>query len=472
MSLLHFRTAQELIAARKSGELSALELVEYFLERIERHNPTLNALVTITPETARDEARKMDHGDRDPGVLWGLPFADKDLTARAGVPTGSGSRLTQGAPLPSVSDPMAVALDEAGGISLGKSAVCEFGLSSYTESEVLGPTRNPYGLSVGAGGSSGGAAAAVAGGLLPVAPGSDGGGSVRIPAWTCGLVGFKPSRGLLPVGTGFDSLGGLVVPGPLARNVSDAALLLDAMKGSRPSFRATGVSSPPVSFQESLRTPVGKLTIAVTTSHPWGDDVDIDVAPEALAALEKVVALAEQAGHRVTALEWKPRPGYFDAFSILWRASAATLDVPAGSESLLEPLTGYLVEAGRALSARDLALALRELSQFETHTIECFSPFDVILTPGLAAAAPLVDSYDKADPERNFTQQIRVTPYSSFVNVSGLPAVALPVMASPRGVPVGVQLVGRAGGDATVLGLAREFESQLDWALKPAIFAH
>jgi len=114
---------------------------------------------------------------------------------------------------------------------------------------------------------------------------------------------------------------------------------------------------------------------------------------------------------------------------------------------------------------------LRELSQFETHTIECFSPFDVILTPGLATPPPLVDSYDKSDPERNFTQQIGVTPYSSFVNVSGLPAVALPVMASPRGLPVGVQLVGRAGGDVTVLGLAHEFESQLAWALKPAIFA-
>ena len=471
MSFLHFRTAQELVSARKSGELSARELVEYFLERIDRHNPTLNALVTITPETAWAEARKMDEGERDPGMLWGLPFADKDLTARAGVPTGSGSRLTQGAPLPSVSDPMAVALDEAGGISLGKSAVCEFGLSSYTESEVLEPTRNPYDLSVGAGGSSGGAAAATAGGLLPFAPGSDGGGSVRIPAWTCGLVGFKPSRGLIPSGTGFDSLGGLVVPGPLARNVSDAALLLDAMRGSNPSFRATGVSAPPVSFQESLRAPLRRLTIGVTTNHPWGDDVDIDLAPEALSALEKVVALAEQAGHRVATLDWKPRPGYFDAFSTLWRASAATLDVPPGSESLLEELTRYLVQAGRALSARDLALALRELSQFETHTIECFSPFDVILTPGLATPPPPVDSYDKFDPERNFTQQIGVTPYSSFVNVSGLPAVALPVMASPRGLPVGVQLVGRAGGDVTVLGLAHEFESQLAWALKPAIFS-
>ena len=216
---------------RRSGELSALEVVEYFLDRIDTHNPSLHALVTVTAERARERATQMDQGALEPGLLWGLPFADKDLTDRAGVPTGAGSRVTQGAPVPTESAPMAKAMDAAGGISVGKSAVCEFGLASYTESLVLPPTANPYSLEHGSGGSSGGAAAAVAGRLLPFAPGSDGGGSVRIPAWACGLVGLKPSRGLIPGGTGFDYLAGLVVPGPLATSVADAALLLEALLG-------------------------------------------------------------------------------------------------------------------------------------------------------------------------------------------------------------------------------------------------
>ena len=178
-------SALELVAARKSGQLTARELVEYFLGRIEQHNTTLHALVTVTADEALRRAELMDQGHVDPGILWGLPFADKDLSHRAGVPTGWGSRVGTAAPIPDMSDPVVVAMDVAGGISLGKSAVCEFGLSSYTESEVFPPTKNPFSLLHGSGGSSGGAAAAVAGGLLPLAPASDGGGSIRIPAWTC-----------------------------------------------------------------------------------------------------------------------------------------------------------------------------------------------------------------------------------------------------------------------------------------------
>ncbi|MDP4899530.1 MAG: amidase, partial [Pontimonas sp.] len=239
MSLPHEFPARELVSRRRSGELSATELVEHFLARIDAHNPTLNALVTITAERALEHADAMDRGEAEPGILWGLPFADKDLTNRAGVPTGAGSRVRAGAPLPTQSDPMALAMDAAGGISIGKSAVCEFGLSSYTESLVFPPTANPYSLDHGSGGSSGGAAAAVAARLVPLSPGSDGGGSVRIPAWACGLVGLKPSRGLIPGGTGFDYLAGLVVPGPLATTVGDATLLLDALRGHGITHRAT-----------------------------------------------------------------------------------------------------------------------------------------------------------------------------------------------------------------------------------------
>ena len=448
---------------RRSGELSALEVVEYFLDRIDTHNPSLHALVTVTAERARERATQMDQGAIEPGLLWGLPFADKDLTDRAGVPTGAGSRVTEGAPLPTESAPMAKAMDAAGGISVGKSAVCEFGLASYTESSVLPPTANPYSLEHGSGGSSGGAGAAVAGRLLPFAPGSDGGGSVRIPAWACGLVGLKPSRGLIPGGTGFDYLEGLVVPGPLATSVADAALLLEALLGSGQTYRATHPGYEGPVRDKALVSP-GPLRIGVTTRHPWEDFVETDLDPSAVHAHAKVRSVLEDLGHTVVELEWTPRGGYAEAFMTIWKASAVGLELSADQRTLLEPLTAYLVEEGDALRAGALAAALRELSAFEEHTIRAFSDVDVVLTPGLATAPPPIGFYDLENPERNFAQQVQVTPYTSFVNVAGLPALALPVMLNPEGLPVGVQLIGRPGGDTTLLQLGHEAESALGFS--------
>ncbi len=464
MSLSHEFSARELVSRRQRGDLSATELVEHFLGRIDAHNPTLNALVTITPDRALAEARAMDAGERDPGILWGLPCADKDLTDRAGVRTGAGSRVMQDAPPPTESDAMAIALDVAGGISVGKSAVCEFGLSSYTESLVFPPTVNPYSLSHGSGGSSGGAAAAVAAQLLPCAPGSDGGGSVRIPAWACGVVGLKPSRGLIPGGTGFDYLAGLVVPGPLARSVEDAALLLDAMRGAAETYRATNPGVPEQPFRISVKSPPGPLRIGVTTRHPWESFVDTPLDPSATLAHDQVRTLLEDCGHTVVDWEWSPRPGYPEAFTTIWKSSAAGLDLSGDQRDLLEPLTAYLVQEGERLSARDLARALRELSLFEEDTIRSFSPVDVVLTPGLATAPPPIGFYDAVDPVRNFRQQVQVTPYSSFVNVAGLPALALPVLCNPEGLPVGIQLIGRPGGDATLLSLGAQLEEALSFS--------
>ena len=464
MSLSHEFSARELVSRRQRGDLSATELVEHFLGRIDAHNPTLNALVTITPDRALAEARAMDAGERDPGILWGLPCADKDLTDRAGVRTGAGSRVMQDAPPPTESDAMAIALDVAGGISVGKSAVCEFGLSSYTESLVFPPTVNPYSLSHGSGGSSGGAAAAVAAQLLPCAPGSDGGGSVRIPAWACGVVGLKPSRGLIPGGTGFDYLAGLVVPGPLARSVEDAALLLDAMRGTAETYRATKPGVPEQPFRISVKSPPGPLRIGVTTRHPWESFVDTPLDPSATLAHDQVRTLLEDCGHTVVDWEWSPRPGYPEAFTTIWKSSAAGLDLSGDQRDLLEPLTAYLVQEGERLSARDLARALRELSLFEEDTIRSFSPVDVVLTPGLATAPPPIGFYDAVDPVRNFRQQVQVTPYSSFVNVAGLPALALPVLCNPEGLPVGIQLIGRPGGDATLLSLGAQLEEALSFS--------
>ncbi|MCF8548824.1 MAG: amidase [Pontimonas sp.] len=461
MSLPHEFSARELVSRRQSGELSATEVVEHFLARIDAKNPVVNALVTTTPERALEHAAAMDLGERDPGILWGLPFADKDLTNRAGVHTGAGSRVMSQAPPATESDPMALAMDNAGGISIGKSAVCEFGLSSYTESLVFSPTLNPYSPDHGSGGSSGGAAAAVAGRLVPVSPGSDGGGSVRIPAWACGVVGLKPSRGLIPGGTGFEYVAGLVVPGPLATNVGDAALLLDALRGPGRTHRATHPGGPQKGFGEIFARAPGPLRIGVTLRHPWEDFVDTPLDASALNAYSQVRSLLEELGHTVVDLGWDPQPGYPEAFTTIWKASAVGLDLNSEQRELLEPLTRYLVEEGDKLSAKELATALRALSAFEEHTIRSFSEVDVVLTPGLATAPPPIGFYDSVDPRRNFAQQVQVTPYSSFVNVAGLPALALPVMLNPDGLPVGVHLIGAPGGDGTLLQLGHQLEEAL-----------
>src|SRR5690554_126724 len=230
MSALHDLTAIQQREALARGDVTPTELASHYLDRIQRLGEHLGAFITVTPDAALERASALESSGR-PGPdgaaaqpLWGLSLADKDLVSRAGVRTTFGSRAFKSF-VPDASDPLALALDAAGGVSLGKTNTPEFGMPSHTENLVAEPSRNPWSLDLGSGGSSGGAATAVAAGLLPFAPGSDGGGSVRIPAAATGLVGIKPSRGLVPSGTGIDGLGGLTVPGPLARTVADAAMM-------------------------------------------------------------------------------------------------------------------------------------------------------------------------------------------------------------------------------------------------------
>ena len=259
------------------GDITPLELVEHYLARIERYNDELGAFTTVTPDAALERARTLDLPRSAP--LWGLPFGDKDLVRRKGVRTTFGSRLFENF-VPDESDELAQVLDDAGGISLGKTSAPEFGLPSYTESLVSAPARTPWNTALGAGGSSGGAAVAVAAGLLPVAPGSDGGGSIRIPAAATGLVGLKPSRGRIPAGTGLTSLGGLVVPGPIARSVADAAMLFDAMitGGSYP-FAVRAPSWDGGAYLNAAVRGEGRFQLGVMTTSPWDHAYDITISP-------------------------------------------------------------------------------------------------------------------------------------------------------------------------------------------------
>ena len=290
-----------------------------------------------------------------------MPLADKDLHRRAGVPARFGSRAFTDF-VPDDSDELVLAVDAAGAVSLGKSATPEFGLPSYTEGLAGPPTRNPWDPSLGAGGSSGGAAAAVASGMLPFAPGSDGGGSIRIPAAACGLVGVKPSRGRVPAGSGLASLAGLGVAGPIARNVADAALLLDGMiaplgypAAHRFAVRAPGDDGP---YLGTAIRGEGRFQLGVMTDSPWDEAYDIAVGEEARSALDRAITVFDGLGHGVEAMAPEPEPGYPEAFRTIWQAGAATIPVDGEAEAFLEPLTRWLLERGRAVPARRLAEAL------------------------------------------------------------------------------------------------------------------
>ncbi|TXN31368.1 amidase [Lacisediminihabitans profunda] len=460
---LHHLTAQEQWDWLQRGEVTPVELAEHYLERIERLDGGLGAFVTVTADAALERARAVAETVPRTAQLWGLPFGDKDLVNRAGVPTGFGSRLMRGF-VPDTSDEIVEVLDAAGGVSLGKTNAPEFGLPSYTESLVAPPARNPWDPSLGAGGSSGGAAVAVSAGLLPFAPGSDGGGSVRIPAAACGLVGLKPSRGLVPSGTGLDKLAGLVVPGPLARTVADAAMMLDAMVagGDYPfSLRAPRWDGGAL-LNAAVRGE-GRFQLGVMTSSPWDDAYDVRVSVEASDALAIAVAELDAIGHGIEEMRLEPDPSYAPNFRTIWQAGASGIPAEGAELDSLEPLTRWLVERGRAISARELIAALAALTTFERSIIRQFSRFDAVLTPALALTPRPVGWYDAEDAELNFAQQVQYTPFTSFANVTGLPAITLPVAQTADGIPMGVQLVGRPGGEATLLAIGAQLERRLLW---------
>ena len=458
---LHHLTALEQLDWLRRGEVSPVELTEHYLTRIEQLNPALGAFTTVTADAARERAATVESTVPRSSALWGLPSGDKDLWHRAGVRTTFGSRLV-GDLVPAESDDIVMALDATGAISLGKTNAPEYGMGSFTESLVAPPARLPWDPTCGAGGSSGGAAVAVAAGLLPVAPASDGGGSIRIPAAASGLVGLKPSRGRVPALSGFLSLGGLVTAGSLARTVADAALVLDALSG--PSRWSVG---PPSwdggAFLNAAIRGEGRYNIGVMTTSPWDDTYVIEVSRQAQDALTAAIRELDALGHGIEETTLAPDPTYGPAFTTVWQAGAASIPAEGDELELLEPLTRWLVTEGRKAGARDLGDALQALALYERSIIRQFSHFDAVMTPSLALTPRVLGWYDAIDPERNFEQQVQYTPWTSFANVSGLPAITLPVLHTEEGVPMGVQLIGRPGREDVLLAIGAQLERKIGW---------
>jgi amidase len=390
-----------------------------------------------------------------------VPTAIKDLNAVAGVPARFGSVVFRDF-VPDVSDEVVLRIERAGLVSLGKTNTPEFGSPCYTEPDVAPPAVTPWDTTRMAGGSSGGAAAAVAGGLVAVAQGSDGGGSIRIPASCCGLVGLKPTRGRISGSPMYGEITGLATPGPLARTVRDAAAMLDVMAG-----RAVGDPfwAPPEAqpFLAACDREPGRLRIG-RFATPVIADTEVD--PECLQAWEDASRLLESLGHDVVDIDPPLARESVPVFETNWAVLTAlsTVDLAPDAKAKLRPLTRWLGEWGERISGPEFGLALGELRRVAAGTLRAVAPYDAVLTPTLASPPlPVGALRDDDDPAADFEAQKRFTPWTSIWNVTGSPAVSLPLHQTPDGLPVGVMLASRPGDEELLLSLSAQVEAAAPW---------
>ncbi|MET9240310.1 amidase [Nonomuraea sp. NPDC003709] len=444
MSELHYSTATELAHLIRARQVSAVEVVQAHLDRIEQVNPRVNAIVTLVAEQALDAAKAADAGE-PAGPLHGLPVAHKDLVDTAGI------RTTYGSPLfadnvPAQDDLIVRRLRAAGAITMGKTNTPEFGTGSHTVNEVFGATRNPYDLSRSAGGSSGGAAAALATGMVPLADGSDMGGSLRNPASFCNVVGLRPTPGRVPDPSDTNAWYTLSVQGPMARTVEDVTLMFGAIAGfdRRSPYSIKEVFAPePEEGVRGLRVawspdlgglPVDPGTAAVTATAP--------------AVFERLGALVEQVELDLSEAE--------DAFRT-YRAWNYALSF--GDLTGLGPNTAWNVEQGRKVTGADLARAERGRSRLYQRMAAFFDTYDVLIAPvsqvpPFPVEQPHVSEIN-GEPMPDYLAWMRS---AYWISVLHAPAASVPAGFTADGLPVGVQIVGRPFEDARVLRVARAFE--------------
>ncbi len=467
MTQIHDLTVTELAAAIRTGQTSSAEVTGHYLERIDRLNEQVGAFYTVTHEVAREQAAIADKAvaaSRRDGSqlppLTGVPIPIKDLNMVAGI------RLTYGSSvladnIATQDDYVVEHLRSAGIVITGKTATPEFGLPCYTETRIGPPARTPWDLSRSAGGSSGGAAAAVAAGLAPAAQGSDGGGSIRIPSSVCGLFGIKPSRGRISQGPLMPDLAGLSTDGPLARTVADAALLLDAMTGNHPGDMYTQPGLPAgESFVGYASREPGRLRIARSlTTVIEGAEVDQDC----VAAYQEASDLLASLGHEVEDVELPFPPEAVPSFVTLWYAMATLAPITPEQEGELLPLTRYLRGQGLAVSAAELQYAQAVLQGSVRVALNALSGYHAVLTPTLALPPRPVGWFDEVEPAENFERQKRFTPWTPLYNLSGQPAVSVPLCWTAEGLPIGIMLAGQIGDEATLISLSAQLEAARPW---------
>jgi amidase len=453
---LHDLTAVEQGDAVRRGEASPRELVAHYAERVD----DVGAFVTRTSESALARAEALLPVPDDAGPLYGVPTAIKDLNLTAGVRTTFGSAAYADF-VPEISDGITVSIEGGGMVSLGKTNTPEFGSPCYTEPDVAPPAVTPWDRTRMAGGSSGGAAAAVAAGLVPVAQGSDGGGSIRIPASCCGLVGLKPTRGRISGWPMYGEVTGLATAGSLARTVRDAAAMLDLLSGRRPGD-PSWAPEPSTTFLAACDRQPGRLRIA-RFAVPVIADTDVD--PECLTAYESASTLLASLGHEVEDIPVPMPREAVPTFEICWAVLTALSPVAVEREPLLRPLTRWLAAKGRGYSGPEFALALGAMRRYAADCLTALAPYDAVLTPTLAVPPlPIGALRDDDDPAADFEAQKAFTPWTSAWNVTGMPAVSLPLHWTPTGLPVGVMLAARPAEEQLLLSLAAQVEGAAPWA--------
>ena len=463
---LMFRSATELAAMVRSGEVSSRELVECSLARIEQLNPKLNAFVEIDGERALATAEQIEAND--PRPFAGVPIAIKNNRPVQGLKATIGCSLMADY-VADYDHNVTRRFREAGFVIVGTTTLPEYGILPVSEARLFGPTRNPWDLERTPGGSSGGAAAAVASGMVPVAHGNDGGGSIRIPAACCGLVGLKPARGRISPAPelGDSSLG---IDGVLTRTVAETAAILDVLAGYEPGD-ATWAPPPLEPFALAAGRAPGKLRIAATTLAPVADAV---VDPLCSQAVWDAAELLRSLGHEVEEVDppWRIdgiSELFGGVFSIHIALQIIYSGMVAGREPTaddMEPMSWAIFQMTQSMNAlQGMGLEV-QLQAYTRQLVTFLESYDMLLTPALAERPLPLGTLDTAapDPMSTFTRSGLFTPFTPVFNASGQPGISLPLYQGEDGLPLGVQLVGRPAGEAALLALAAQVEAAAPWA--------
>jgi amidase len=464
-----FTRALELAAALRARELSAVELLDACLAAVDARDPELNAITWRNDEQARADAAEADRrlADGDEAPFLGVPVPIKDLTPVAGWPVTYGSH---GAPeAPSEQSELVVdALAQAGFVLCGRTNTPAFGVITAAENLRHGISRNPWDTERSPGGSSGGGAAAVAGGMFPLAHANDGGGSIRIPASYCGLVGLKPSRGRVPRLA--QSWLGAVVEGVVAHTVADSAAVLDAISNFDP-LAWYNAPAPARPFSEETRATPAKLRIGLMAEAPLGIPTD----PACVAAARAGASALEGLGHSVQEVEVPTISAeMIPSFIVLTQGGLA--DYEGMDWSAVEPHIAHQRQLAGETGAYDYVLAARTLELLSRQEVARWGrDFDVLVTPTSAILPPTAGSIMEAAhaaPEAPVADVVASVSFTAFGNVTGLPAISLPLHRTDGDIPVGVQLTGRPWDEATLIALSAQLEQALPWAeRRPALAA-
>ena len=463
-----YTPAVELTALIRDKKLSPVEVVDSLLERIDRINPQINAFCTVVADQAREAARQAEaavmRGD-SLASLHGVPVAVKDLTATAGIRTTFGSRVYQNN-LPDEDDIIVERLRAAGAIVIGKTNTPEFGFMGVTNNRLFGVTRNPWNLDRHAGGSSGGSAAAVAAGLGPLATGSDGGGSIRIPSSFCGVFGLKPSYGRVPRGPGVPDWQTLSHQGPITRTVADAALMLGAIAGrderDRHSLADDRLDCFPLPDGDLKGVRIG-----------WSADLGYAVIdPEVLEATAAAARVFESTGATVdeAGLNVKHQGR---SFATIWAATFAAKYAHLLDDwrDEMDPMLVAIIEDGAKVTATRYAEAAAAREVFWQNIRPCFEEFDFLLTPTLSVPAFDADLYQPPDIGGiEGSSGLDWTPFTYPFNFTGQPVASVPCGWTKDGLPIGLQIIGPRFDDTGVLKVAAAFERAAPWAdRRPAL---